>query len=56
MMSSFPADIISILDVQGYDKDIKWRFTKRAGESGLYNAPAQPLSPDEKLVSIRAHT
>ena len=35
-----------------FDRDIKWKFPKVAGQHGLYNTPSTPFGYDDTLVSI----
>ena len=50
MCSLVSADVINTAEVQGFKNDLKWRFTKTAGNAGVYSAAVEPLLPDETLV------
>lgn len=37
--------------IMGIGGDVKWKFTKKAGEKGFLNTAFQPLGSDKTLVS-----
>ena len=37
--------------IMGIGGDVKWKFTKKAGEKGFLNTDFQPLGSDKTLVS-----
>lgn len=43
--------LITSLDVKGVKRDLKWKFTKKAGRSGLFHANREPYSLEHTLVS-----
>lgn len=43
--------LITSLDVKGVERDLKWKFTKKAGRSGLFHANREPYSLEHTLVS-----